>query len=72
MVYDTSRNIKSVGNTGGLFRLSPASDSFLFCRIFVGKQEGKGRHRWVDNIKKDLRKIGWGGVDWIDLAHSRD
>jgi hypothetical protein len=23
---------------------------------------------WVDNIKMDLREIGWGGVDWIDLA----
>jgi hypothetical protein len=22
----------------------------------------------VDNIKKDLREIGWDGMDWIDLA----
>jgi hypothetical protein len=22
----------------------------------------------VDNIKIDLREVGWGGVDWIDLA----
>jgi hypothetical protein len=39
-------------------------------RIFVGKAEGKrplGRQRcrWVDNIKMDLREIGWGGTDWI-------
>jgi hypothetical protein len=20
----------------------------------------------------DVRKIGWGGMDWIDLAHDRD
>jgi hypothetical protein len=26
----------------------------------------------VDNIKIDLRKIGWDGIDWIDLPHSRD
>jgi hypothetical protein len=26
----------------------------------------------VDNIKTDLREIGWGGVDWIDLAQDRD
>jgi hypothetical protein len=26
----------------------------------------------VDNIKMDLREIGWGGVDWIDLAQVRD
>jgi hypothetical protein len=26
----------------------------------------------VDNIKLDLREIGWDGVDWIDLAQDRD
>jgi hypothetical protein len=26
----------------------------------------------MDNIKLDLRKIGWGGMDWIDLAQDRD
>jgi hypothetical protein len=45
-------------------------------RILVGKPEGKrplGRpgHTWEDNIKIDLRKIGWGGMDWIDLAQDR-
>jgi hypothetical protein len=25
----------------------------------------------VDNIKMDLREIGWDGVDWIDLAQDR-
>jgi hypothetical protein len=25
-----------------------------------------------DNIKIDLREIGWDGVDWIDLAQDRD
>jgi hypothetical protein len=37
-------------------------------RIFVGKPEGKrplGRPRrmWEDNIRMDLREIGWGGMD---------
>jgi hypothetical protein len=37
----------------------------------VGTSEGKrslGRptHRWEDNIKMDLREIGWGGMEWID------
>jgi hypothetical protein len=46
-------------------------------RILVGKPEGKRplrrpRHRWEDNIKMDLREIGWGGIDWIDLAQDRD
>jgi hypothetical protein len=46
-------------------------------RILVGKPEGKrplGRTRrwWIDGIKMDLRDIGFGGVDWIDLAQDRD
>jgi hypothetical protein len=43
----------------------------------VGKPEGKiplgrSRRRWVDDIEMDLRKIGWNGMDWIDLAQDRD
>jgi hypothetical protein len=30
------------------------------------------RHRWENNIKMDLKEIGWGGRDWIDLAQDRD
>jgi hypothetical protein len=46
-------------------------------RISVGKLEGKrplGRPRlmWADNIKMDLREIGWDGVDWINMAQDRD
>jgi hypothetical protein len=46
-------------------------------RILAGKPEVKrplrrSRHRWVDNIKMDLRKIGWDGVGWFDLAQHRD
>jgi hypothetical protein len=26
----------------------------------------------VDNIKVDLREIGWDGMDWINLAENRD
>jgi hypothetical protein len=26
----------------------------------------------VDNIKKDLREIGWDGMDWTDVAQDRD
>jgi len=28
--------------------------------------------RWEDNIKMYLQEVGWGGVDWIDLAQDRD
>jgi hypothetical protein len=41
--------------------------------ILVGNIEKKRplrrhRHRWEDNIKVDLRKIGCGGMDWSHLA----
>jgi hypothetical protein len=41
-------------------------------RIFLGKLEGKRplgrpRSRWVDNIKLDLREIGWDGMVWAGL-----
>jgi len=32
--------------------------------------QGYGRRK--DNIKMDLRKVGWGGKDWFDLAQDRD
>jgi hypothetical protein len=46
-------------------------------RILVGKPEGKRplgrpRCRWEDNIKMDLRDIGMGVMDWIDLVQDRD
>jgi hypothetical protein len=46
-------------------------------RALVGKPEGKRplgrpRRRWEDNINMDLREVGWGGIDWINLAQDRD
>jgi hypothetical protein len=42
----------------------------------VGKPEekrslGRPRYRRVDNIKKDLREIVSGGMDWVNLALNR-
>jgi hypothetical protein len=46
-------------------------------RILVGRPEGRRplgrpRRRWEDNIKMDLQEVGWGGMDWIDMAQDRD
>jgi hypothetical protein len=43
---------------------------------FVGRPEGKRplgrpRCRWEDNIKLDLREIGFDGSNWIELAQDR-
>jgi hypothetical protein len=45
--------------------------------ILVGRPEGRRllgrpRRRWEDNIRMDLREIGFGGVDWINLSQDRD
>jgi hypothetical protein len=45
--------------------------------ILVGRPEerrtlGRPRRRWEDNIKMDLREIGFGDVDWIHLVQVRD
>jgi hypothetical protein len=32
---------------------------------------GRHMHRQQDNIKIDLQEVGWGGMDWIDLAQDR-
>jgi hypothetical protein len=45
-------------------------------KTLVGKPEGKRplgrpRRRWMDNIKMDLREIGWNGSYWIELAQDR-
>jgi hypothetical protein len=46
-------------------------------KIVVRKPEGKRppirpRCMWEDNIRMDLREIGWEIVDWIHLAQDRD
>jgi hypothetical protein len=46
-------------------------------RVLMGKPGGKRplgrpRRRWEDGIRIDLREIGWGSVDWIQLAQDRD
>ena len=43
----------------------------------MGESEGKRplgrpRCRWEDNIKMDPQKVGYGDMDWIELAEDRD
>jgi hypothetical protein len=46
-------------------------------RILVGKPErkrpqGRPRRRWMNDIKMNIREIGWDGMDWIDLSQDKD
>ena len=38
----------------------------------VKRPLGKPRHRWEDNIKRDLEEVGRGCGDWMGLAQERD
>ena len=43
----------------------------------MGKPEGKRplgrrRRRWEVNVKMDLQEVGFGGMDWIEMAQDRD
>jgi hypothetical protein len=60
---------------GGAFSTNGGEEDAY--RILRGEPErkrplGRPRHRWVDNIKPDLREIGWDDADWIDMAQDRD
>jgi hypothetical protein len=42
---------------------------------WVGQNETeivKPKRIWEDNVMVDPRKIGWCGMNWIDLAHDSD
>jgi hypothetical protein len=46
-------------------------------RVLAVRPEGKRplarpKHRWKYNIKLHFQEVGWGGMDWIDLALDRD
>jgi hypothetical protein len=46
-------------------------------KVLVRKAEGKRplgrpRCRWEDGIRMDVREIGWGSVEWIQLAQDSD
>jgi hypothetical protein len=65
-----SRRMRWAGN------IACMAEKRIAYRILVGKPEGKralGRPRrtWDDNIKVNLRSIGWGHMDWFDPVQDR-
>ncbi|KAJ4427680.1 hypothetical protein ANN_25329 [Periplaneta americana] len=73
---DIIRNIKSrrLRWAGHVARMGESRNAY---RVSVGRPEGKRplgrpRRRWEDNIKMDLREVGYDDRDWINLAQDRD
>ncbi|KAJ4434105.1 hypothetical protein ANN_16425 [Periplaneta americana] len=73
---DIIRNIKSrrLRYAGHVARMGESRNAY---RVLVGRPEGKRplgrpRRRWEDNIKMNLREVGYDGRDWINLAYDRD
>ncbi|KAJ4449379.1 hypothetical protein ANN_00778 [Periplaneta americana] len=73
---DIIRNIKSRRSkwAGRVARMGESRNAY---RVLVGRPEGKRplgrpRRRWEDNIKMDLREVGYDDRDWINLAQDRD
>ncbi|KAJ4431766.1 hypothetical protein ANN_20371 [Periplaneta americana] len=73
---DIIRNIKSrcLRWAGHVARMDESTNAY---RVLVGRPKGKRplgrpRRRWEDNIKMDLREVGYDDRDWINLAQDRD
>jgi hypothetical protein len=63
-----SRRVRWAGHVA---RMGEKRDIY---RVLVGKPGGKRplgtpRHRWEDNIKKDLQEVGvWTGLSWLRIG----
>ncbi|KAJ4440878.1 hypothetical protein ANN_10725 [Periplaneta americana] len=73
---DIIRNLKSrrLRWAGHVARMGESRNAYS---VLVGRPEGKRplgrrRRRWEDNIKMDLREVGYDNRDWINLAQNRD
>jgi hypothetical protein len=57
-----ARRMRWVGHVA---RMGEVRGAYILVGRPEGRPLGRPRHRWEDNIKIDLREIGFGDVDWI-------
>jgi len=57
--------VTRMGNRRGAY-------SVLVCRPEVKRPLGRPSSRWKNSINMDLKYVGWGGMEWIDLAQDTD
>ena len=51
------------------FPASQRSQTYALVRAYPGFGPRRG---WEDNSKMDLLEVGWGGMNWIDMAQDTD
>ena len=44
----------------------------IWCGNLREEPFGRLTGRWEESIKMDLKEVGWGGMDWINVAEDRD
>ncbi|KAJ4445861.1 hypothetical protein ANN_12546 [Periplaneta americana] len=73
-ISSNDNGVRRLRWTGHVARMGESRNAY---RVLVGRPEGerplgRTRRRWEDNIKMDLREVGYDGRDWINLAQDRD
>jgi hypothetical protein len=64
-LFSSEAWVAHMGERGGIYRV-------LVWKPEGNRQPWRPRHRWEDDIKMALQKVGCGGMDWIKVAQDRD
>ena len=78
-LYSSANIIQAIKSRriGWMGHVARMGDREVHTGFWWGRRDGKRslgryRRRWEDNIKMNLQEVGWGGMDFIDLAHDSD
>jgi hypothetical protein len=66
-----SRNMRSAGYVASM-RGKRGAHMVSVSRPEQRRPFGRSWRRWEDNIKMELQEVGWGCMEWIDLAQDRE
>jgi hypothetical protein len=72
-IFGPNRN-ETIEFGGDLARMGSKRNTYSVLMEQPGGKRplGRPRRRWVDNTEMDLRDVGWGCMDWVDLVQDRD
>jgi hypothetical protein len=52
--------------------VQPTSCILFYNDLFLKSPLGRPRRRYENNIKMNLKEVGFGGMEWIDLPQDRE